>query len=144
MFSENLRKIMKNNNISNEELAKHLDCEVVYIENLLNDSLYPKSEDIMKIASFFKVKRDDLDNGLRRGRLKWNNINKFAIPQELYNKPIFVYSSANGKTMYVKYDGENFYTTLNISRKLKEKNYIDKNIVKYWSNPEDTDIGEKE
>ncbi len=61
-FSENLKYLIKKNNIKNVDLAHYLGLSKSAISNYLKGGYMPKLETVAKIASYFDVKFESLIN----------------------------------------------------------------------------------
>lgn len=60
VFSENLTKYMKRNDIDQKELAKVLNVSQPTISSWINLKKYPRIETIERISEYFKVNKSDL------------------------------------------------------------------------------------
>lgn len=59
-FSKNLKHLIKKNNIKNIDLADYLELSKSVVSNYISGNFMPKLETIVKIASFFDVKLENL------------------------------------------------------------------------------------
>ena len=59
-FSENLKQLIKKNNIKNVDLANHLGLSKSAISNYISGVSVPKMETVAKIASYFDVDFENL------------------------------------------------------------------------------------
>lgn len=140
MFSKNFKQILDDKGITVEEISRDLNFDTLYVRKLLDDTLYPKSNDFTKIARVLGVPREKLGVIARPSEMIWHNLVKEPIPENLYNKPIFVTNSTNdkGKMIYVRFDGKGFYTSTIIDDKSRtEKQYIWDNAIRFWSSVEE-------
>ncbi len=84
-FSENLRYLIKKNNIKNVELANFLGMSKSAISNYIAGVSVPKLETVIKIASYFDVNFENLiGKKINEAEISFNEEGKLV-----YNIPLF-------------------------------------------------------
>ena len=84
-FSENLKYLIKKNNIKNVDLAHHLSLSKSAISNYVSGISVPKLETVVKIASYFDVNFERLiSKKIDESEIALNEDGKLV-----YNIPLF-------------------------------------------------------
>lgn len=95
-FSENLRYLIKKNNIKNVELANFLGMSKSAISNYIAGVSVPKLETVVKIASYFDVNFENLiDKKINEAEIAFNEEGKLV-----YNIPLFHKQLASDNIIY--------------------------------------------
>ena len=80
-LSENLKKIRKENNLSQEQLAEKLNVSRQSVSKWESGQAYPEMDKVLQICQLFSVSVDDLLNQdikeLNNNKIAKSNINKF-------------------------------------------------------------------
>lgn len=101
-FSENLKKIRKNNNLSQEQLADKLDVSRQSVSKWESGSAYPEMDKMLKICEIFKLGIDELLNqdidDLEKEKENKNNFNNYMDDfLDFITKVINLFSSMKSK-----------------------------------------------
>ena len=95
-FSENLKQLIKKNNIKNVELAEYLGRSKSAISNYISGFAIPKLETIVKIASYFDVDFEKLiSKKINEAEISLNEDGKIV-----YNIPLFHKQLISDKIIY--------------------------------------------
>ena len=95
-FSENLKQLIKKNNIKNIDLAEHLGVSKSAISNYISGVSVPKIKTIAKIASFFDVSYDTLiGRSVEAASIRLNENGK-----PVYTLPLFHKILSNTEIIY--------------------------------------------
>ena len=101
-FSENLKKIRKNNNLSQEQLADKLDVSRQSVSKWESGSAYPEMDKMLKICEIFKLGIDELLNqnidDFDKEKENKNNFNNYMDDfLDFITKVINLFSSMKSK-----------------------------------------------
>ena len=69
-FQDNLKKLRKEHNLSQEELAEKLNVTRQAVSKWESALAYPEMDKIMAICKLFDVNIDDLLNKLKKSKIK--------------------------------------------------------------------------
>lgn len=100
LFSENLKYLIKKNNIKQIELAQYLGMSKSAISNYLTGEHPPRTKTLMRIASYFDVSLESLiEQKVNEAEISFNEEGKLVYNIPLFHKQLYsdniIYRSEN-------------------------------------------------